>query len=487
MPPYGPYGPNLNNQGQQPPQYPYGPQPPAQGYSGYQGYPAPGQGYPPQLPQMQQPPPMNPYGQSGPYMDPYAYQQMPATARGRGRKLLFVAAMVVLMLGLGAVGFAMLGGNKAMTNDELWQTALGNALSTKNLTIDYEKEDVKQTYKADFGDPKVPKISSRISDNTDDAKLEIEGYGTLRDSFIKITESDEPSQGLEVGKWLELRKDGALPTGLASALFYELQLSPSSVMYDMVFLGNYQQVDQLNLLALINSKKLYSYDAASTTPASIDGQAVRQYKVTLNGEAYKEVLKQAAALVALDEARIQEWQDLFDLSASTESSLVISIAEKDQRIIQVDETSPVYGQIKIKYSAFGTTQVGEAPKAEAKWGDTDESGQASNDSIRKAHIGNLRLYLKAYYDQRGTYPTFAQLNDPAWRQVNFSGLSDAYFKDPEGSTGLLAGTPSVGRYAYQVSANATGGSCDGKATICGYFALTAVLDNDFNYTRTSVQ
>lgn len=81
---------------------------------------------------------------------------------------------------------------------------------------------------------------------------------------------------------------------------------------------------------------------------------------------------------------------------------------------------------------------------------------------READIKIVYGQLEAYYAQKGAYPTLAQINDSAWRDVNMKGIDIESLKDPKGMDSTLGGstaTAASNNYGY-----VTTGTCAATAT-----------------------
>lgn len=114
---------------------------------------------------------------------------------------------------------------------------------------------------------------------------------------------------------------------------------------------------------------------------------------------------------------------------------------------------------------------------------------------RQADIDTLRGQLESYYAGTDKYPTFSNINDPAWRSKNLPRLKDTAIDDPKwtnnteacaknGKTTLSA-EPTANCYSYQVTA-ADGSACDNDKTPCVHYTLTATLEGGEKYVKASL-
>lgn len=116
------------------------------------------------------------------------------------------------------------------------------------------------------------------------------------------------------------------------------------------------------------------------------------------------------------------------------------------------------------------------------------------DALRQADIETLQSHLEVFYAEHSRYPTLSQLNNNEWRTENMSDLSVESLKDPSwpndgGCTidnqPVLVESPTVDCYAYS-STSADGGPCDNTKTPCAHYTLTASLETDEQYIKTSL-
>ena len=108
-----------------------------------------------------------------------------------------------------------------------------------------------------------------------------------------------------------------------------------------------------------------------------------------------------------------------------------------------------------------------------------------NDIERETDIKALHGQLEAYFAEQGRYPTLANINDDTWRTANMKGLSEAAFKDPDGSGVHFSSAPSKGIYAYLVAGDGDT-VCNNTTTDCTKYTLTATLANGDVYQKTSL-
>jgi prepilin-type N-terminal cleavage/methylation domain-containing protein len=122
--------------------------------------------------------------------------------------------------------------------------------------------------------------------------------------------------------------------------------------------------------------------------------------------------------------------------------------------------------------------------------------QAKNrNGSRQVAIDTLQSQLETYYAQYSRYPTYANLNDAAWRQANLKDLSAKSLEDPHWNTKnaacttdnkvIIASQPASDCYSYQ-PIGPDGTSCDNDKVICAQYTLTAMLEGGGKYVKGSL-
>src|SRR6185436_5755190 len=92
---------------------------------------------------------------------------------------------------------------------------------------------------------------------------------------------------------------------------------------------------------------------------------------------------------------------------------------------------------------------------------------------RQTDIDTLRAQLETYYAATDTYPTFANLQDSAWRSKNMPRLKDSSLDDPrwnkdlttctKDNKPLVSSKPTENCYSYEVKGT-SGAQCDNGKT-----------------------
>ena len=122
--------------------------------------------------------------------------------------------------------------------------------------------------------------------------------------------------------------------------------------------------------------------------------------------------------------------------------------------------------------------------------------QAKNrNADRQQAIDTVKGQLESYYASTNMYPTFAQLNNTAWRAQNLTRLPAGDLKDPRwnksnknctaGDKYQVSAKPTSNCYSYQVTAT-DGSVCDNQKVTCAHYTLTALLEGGEKYVKSSL-
>lgn len=102
--------------------------------------------------------------------------------------------------------------------------------------------------------------------------------------------------------------------------------------------------------------------------------------------------------------------------------------------------------------------------------------QKARNTERQTDINGLHQAIEAYYASESRYPSFTELNDPAFRKANLKGLDPGAFKDPKTAQTaepyLVVSAPAEKDYAYQPLVD--GAACTAN---CNEYTLTATLES----------
>lgn len=111
--------------------------------------------------------------------------------------------------------------------------------------------------------------------------------------------------------------------------------------------------------------------------------------------------------------------------------------------------------------------------------------QKQDNTERQRDIDELRIELESFYFHYNQYPTFADVNNPAWRATYMKGLNNEVLRDPNGSSYKLVTSPTKNAYAYHVTST-NGKQCDDVRVICTEYTLTATLAGGGTYIKNNI-
>lgn len=437
-----------------------------------------------------------------------------ATARPRHKRKLTGVLIIAGLLAFGGGGLYLLVAGQKTDPDELFQTALVNALSTKSLTQTVTADKDSITLQYDVADVKKPRVAGS-AELPSLENIQLDGYATTSDSFFRYKKAGDSFRGdvsAVMGKWIQLRKDGASPpdAGLNGGLvkIFDPHLAVHGGSYAF---GDFAAADRQALLDLIRDEGLYMYDPLKVTETTAENQAVLQYEVTVSYNALKKFGQKLLAITSAEESVTGSL--LMDISEDIVIDMLISPATGNVVKIVDKSDEP---DITILYSDINTTVLEPAPKPSLQQAEfqalipndpsisapvPNNAGQvtppasntgsqsAAKDSERKSDIDTLNAYIAAYYASTGTYPVLAELNDPVWVGKNMKGHDPAIFKDPDGTSSSLASrlaaTPGKSRYAYQRGYNEQLAPCGQDLADCQLYAVSAVLSDGIVYRKTN--
>jgi hypothetical protein len=95
------------------------------------------------------------------------------------------------------------------------------------------------------------------------------------------------------------------------------------------------------------------------------------------------------------------------------------------------------------------------------------------DQERQSDLRAIQGQAEVFYYDNGnkSYPSLAQMNDPAFRKLHFIGLEEPKYKDPKGSSNQFSATAQPNVYAYIASPL----NCNGTTIPCKGYVLQAIM------------
>lgn len=118
--------------------------------------------------------------------------------------------------------------------------------------------------------------------------------------------------------------------------------------------------------------------------------------------------------------------------------------------------------------------------------------QKGRDTERQTDIKALHGQLEAYYAQNGRYPTFANVNDVAFRATNMQGLEIDALQDPNWNVASSCVSEDLPVISDKVVANCysyvtSPAGCNNTTVDCTSYVLTALLEGQINGQGTYVK
>jgi hypothetical protein len=431
---------------------------------------------------------------SGGNYAPHTEQSVGMPAKRKFSRPIITAIVAGLVI-IGAAAAAYMMFLKPPTPDEAFKQALVNALSTKTFTQDSNTEDEASqlTQHYDLSNIKQAKLDATIKIGFEDSNIVLEGYGTPKNSYFRITQAKNTiDYGPLEDTWVQVKKDGRLPDDVTLASGASVFFDPDYSSLGQYIFGNFDAKSRKTLVDYATTQQVYKYDSSKVKKTKLNGHDVYAYDVKLSGKKLEAYNRKAAPMFGIADSKVDNLADQFE-----DMSATMYVTLDTERLVQVKTDE---GDV-TKYSAWDSTTVASEPKPKMQMAEFNlrlagvlaspsnqsdgTSGlvlQKSKDTERKTDINALMSHVEAYYAGTGFYPTLSEINDANWRSTNMKGLDPDALQDPDGS-GVLVATPAAGSYAYQVGADASFSAC--QPDTCQYYKLTATLHDGTKYSRES--
>jgi hypothetical protein len=127
---------------------------------------------------------------------------------------------------------------------------------------------------------------------------------------------------------------------------------------------------------------------------------------------------------------------------------------------------------KLGFGGIGNTPITPTPSP-------SPISKSSADVERRTDVNALFTQLEVFYNDMGYYPNLTDLNSSTWRAANIKGLDAAAYKDPSGTSSLLAATASKTQYGYSATDCA-------PANECQHFSMSAIFSDGSVYKKDSL-
>jgi hypothetical protein len=287
----------------------------------------------------------NTYGVSSPAQT--VISVTPETTRPSNKRFGVAMALLLLVL-IGGAAFAYIMLAKPPTPNQVFRSAIVNALSTSNLTQTANEGTDSVIIKYNLANVKDPSVYTTDT-ITFNGKLvgEIDGYGTLKNTYAKISHVSGAPTSLE-NEWIQLRNNDVLPADANPLDTLYPDYDPSYVSLGDYIFGNFSATDRNILTSYILNA--YKYDASKVTKTKISGQSVYVYRVTLQN--LSTMNQKVAQIMGINNKTAIAYASMGN---GTPATMYISTNSKQLLKVTIDGNTATY-------SAFGTTKLPAAPK-----------------------------------------------------------------------------------------------------------------------------
>lgn len=114
--------------------------------------------------------------------------------------------------------------------------------------------------------------------------------------------------------------------------------------------------------------------------------------------------------------------------------------------------------------------------------------QKARNQQRQSDLASLQTQLEAFYQEKGYYPSRADMNSASWLATNIKSLDQQALVDPSNPTQskTLVAAPVAKSYSYNVTDSADA-SCETTDTNCAKYELTATFEGTVNGSTTAVK
>jgi hypothetical protein len=412
------------------------------------------------------------------------------------RKGLMIAGIVVIVAVLGGGLYALLKYQSTQNNPTTaFNEALQSSLSAQKLETQTNAGDTASQTNYDLSNTTDPLVSSTATINLEGTDFGVSGYGSAKNSYVSYTKFPSVVSPAIVtaaqNGWIQLRADGTLSVGVSGSLAN--LADPRYQDFGPLVFGNFPLKSRTALVSFLAAHNVYAYSASKVKKTTVDGKSVLAYPVTVNVDFLKLLTVSSATLEGFSASDVQGAVN--SLSSLKGADVTIDVSTSSHKFVELSVTNG--NKTTTTDYTYGTSAVIDEPETKLIWQDfapvqvqieqqvaAHQTG-TSLDTIRKANLSQLHLYLASYFSQNGSYPTYANLDDQGWVATNLPGIDPDVFRDPLGVSAALATAPKADVYAYQ-PLTASGKSCDNNAAaavsqLCSDYLLTAMLSTKIAY------
>lgn len=267
------------------------------------------------------------------------------------KKPKFLIPLILILAAI--IAFIVLAVMHGINSGNLFDQALGNALSTKNFTQYNTDGKSYMTIQYDVSKPSDTIVRSDGKLAPSGSTIAFNGYGTFKNSFMKFTtftSDGKPAQPGALNKWFQVRKDGFdASSGYFAALF---QNDPHASFFGDLIFGNFSPSDKSKLLNYIHQHNVYKIDPKKVQHTTYKGEKVAVYDMTENKDALIAFNKFVGNLIGLSSSDVS--QDTSNLNLAGSAKMYVSESSKQFIHLQTKDST-------VDYNKYGSTNVGGAP------------------------------------------------------------------------------------------------------------------------------
>lgn len=253
---------------------------------------------------------------------------------------------------------------RASNADELFQLALANMLTTKNYTQQTVSGQDVITIKADVNDIKQPKVAADFDLRSSNVK--VSGYADNTQRLIRFGSYSFKQSSVDItsikDKWVQISKQGQSVNTISDGLGFADLFDPATASLGRFVIGNIASSSRYSLVESIKNTGVYTYDTKKVQDASVNGQSARRYTVTFKNGPLRNFNQKVAALANIT----QDQADTVLSGKVGDADVVMNvyIGTDSQRVLKIESTT---GKSTVTtFTDYDTTQVGQAPTAEAQ-------------------------------------------------------------------------------------------------------------------------
>jgi hypothetical protein len=426
---------------------------------------------------------------------------LPAPEKTQRNWLIPVIAIIALaIIGVGALLFVT-ERSKNVPNS-VFKQAIEATLMTKTTEAQTNIGGSITEINYNLSSPSSPTVSVNGDLNLNGLNFELDGFGTLRNTYVKYinlsSSQMNATDAVVLNKWVQLRTNGALAPGVNTKL--AVFADPRAALVGDVVLANLSAATSETLTKSLLSSGVYTYTLGKVKTVMSSGQAYYEYPVSINLTALKQWNERVLGAMGVPQSDIQT--ALNNLGQQQATSGVFYISKTKERLVRFDLSTSQGTATTLYMSTSSSTLPTSEPAVSVSYKTFEPlqdlleqqaaqiQSDAALDSERKADITELQQYIQSYYASSGNYPTLADLNNQVWVSVNMQGINPDVFKDPQGASMLLTATPARDVYSYSaLGPNGAAGCNDATnmtgAIPCASYKLSATLSNGTVYQVVS--